>query len=169
MDVIEAINTRYSVRAYKPDLIEDEKLMAILDAGRMAPTANNRQPFKFIVIHTKGREEELQTIYSRPWFVQAPIVLCVCGQQELAWVRKDGKPYLYVDVAIAMDHMVLAAWALGIGTCFIAAFDEQVARTVLRLPESIEPVLFTPLGYPAGEPKAKERKDLDELVRYERW
>ncbi len=169
MDVIEAINTRYSVRAYKETPIEDGKLFAILDAGRMAPTANNRQPFKFIVIHTRGREEELLTIYSRPWFVQAPIILCVCGQQERAWVRKDGRPYLYVDVAIAMDHMVLAAWAQGIGTCFIAAFDEKEARKVLRLPEEVEPILFTPLGYPADEPKAKERKELEELVRYEQW
>jgi nitroreductase len=116
MNVIDAINTRYSVRSYKPDPVEEEKLQTIMSAARMAPTASNRQPFKVIVIHTQGREEELSTIYSRAWFVQAPIILGICGLPDTAWVHADGRQYLLVDVAIVMDHMVLAAWELGLGT-----------------------------------------------------
>jgi nitroreductase len=81
----------------------------------------------------------------------------------------DAKPYADVDVAIAMDHLILAATDLGLGTCWIAAFDPAVAREVLGLPGEVEPIAFTPLGYPADRPGRKRRKELSELVRYERW
>ncbi len=169
MDVIRVIKERYSVRAYKSEPVEEKKLLAILNAARLAPTASNRQPFKVIVIHTQGREEELSTIYPKKWFVQAPLILCVCGLSDSAWVRKDGRQYLYVDAAIVMDHMILAAHNLGLGTCFVASFDELNARTVLGIPDQAEPILFTPLGYPADTPKVKDRKELAEIVRYEHW
>lgn len=169
MDVIKAINKCHSVRSYKPDPIEDKKLLSILNAARLAPTASNRQPFQIIVIHTKDREEELLTIYPKKWFVQAPLILAVCGLAASAWVRKDGRQYLYVDVAIVMDHMILAAYNLGLGTCFVASFDEAIARKVLGITDEAEPILFTPLGYPADTPKLKERKELTDLVRYEHW
>lgn len=169
MDVNKLIITRYSVRAYKPDPIEDVKLLAILNAARMAPTASNRQPFQIVVIHTQGREEELLTIYPRRWFVQAPVILCVCGLPEAAWLRRDGRKYVDVDAGIVMDHMVMVATELGLGTCYVAAFDDINARKVLTIPDGVEPILFTPLGYPADEPKIKERKELEYLVRYEHW
>ncbi len=169
MDIIQAITQRYSVRAYKPDLVEDHKLLAVLNAARMAPTANNRQPFRIIVMHTEGRAEDLRTIYAKNWFVQAPLILCLCGLQAEAWVRKDGRQYLFVDVALAMDHIILTAASLGLGTCVIAAFNETNARKVLELPDDVEPILFTPLGYPADSPSTKERKELSDLVRYEHW
>lgn len=163
------IKKRYSVRAYNPDPIKDKKLIKILNAARLAPTASNRQPFQIIVIHTKDREEELLTIYPKEWFVQAPLILCVCGMAGSAWVRKDGRQYFYVDAAIVMDHIILTASNLGLGTCFIAAFDEMNARKVLAIPDEAEPILFTPLGYPADNPKVKDRKVLADLVRYEHW
>jgi nitroreductase len=163
------IEKRYSVRAYKPDPVEDEKLTQVLEAARLAPTAANRQPFQLIVVHTAGREAELERIYGRDWFVQAPVVICACGVPTQGWVRRDGKRYTDVDVAIAMDHLVLAAADLGLGTCWIGAFDPGAAREVLGLPDDVEPIAFTPLGYPADRSGAKKRKPLDELVRYERW
>jgi nitroreductase len=163
------VEKRYSVRAYTGDPIEEDKLVNILNAARMAPTAQNRQPFQIIVVHTKGRERELQTIYRDEWFVQAPIIICVCGIPAAAWKRRDSKPYLDVDVAIVMDHLVLAATDSGLGTCIIAAFDPIVARKVLSIPDDVEPLLFTPLGYPADKRKIKKRKALEELVRYEKW
>ncbi len=169
MDFFELIEKRYSVRAYKPDPVEDEKLNTVLNAARLAPTASNRQPFQIIVVHTTGREEEMLSIYQREWFVQAPIILCICGIPSEAWVRRDGKQYLGVDAAIVMDHIILAATELGLGTCWIASFDEGNARTVLSLPEDVEPLLLTPLGYPDVTPGIKKRKNLEELVRYERW
>jgi len=165
----ELIEKRYSVRAYRPDPVEDGKLQQVLEAARLAPTAANQQPFQFIVIHTAGREAELKRIYNRDWFGQAPLVICACGIPAQGWVRRDGKNYSDVDVAIAMDHLVLAATNAGLGTCWVAAFDPDAAREVLGLPEGVEPVAFTPLGYPADQPKSKKRKALSELVRYDNW
>jgi nitroreductase len=169
MDFSELIRARYSVRAYKPDPVEEDKLGQVLEAARLAPTASNRQPFQIIVIHTAGREAELKRIYNRGWFVQAPLVVCACGIPAENWVRVDGKNYNDVDVAIAMDHLILAAADIGLGTCWIAAFDPAAAREVLNLPDGVEPVAFTPLGYPADTPRPKSRKSLETLVRYERW
>jgi len=169
MDFSELIKKRYSVRAYKPNPVEDDALNQVLEAARLAPTAGNRQPFQLIVIHTAGREEGLKRIYNRDWFVQAPLVICACGIPAQGWTRSDGKNYTDVDVAIVMDHLILAATSLGLGTCWIAAFDPTAAREVLGLPDGVEPIVFTPLGYPADQPKPKKRKASSELVRDERW
>jgi nitroreductase len=170
MEFSELIETRYSVRAYKPDPVEDEVLNQVLEAARLAPTAINAQPFQLIVIHTAGRGAELRRIYNWDWFVQAPLVICACGIPAKGWIRRrDGKNYTEVDVAIAMDHLILAATDVGLGTCWIGAFDPTGAREVLGLPDGVEPIAFTPLGYPADQPGPKERKALSELVRYERW
>ncbi|HEC21891.1 MAG TPA: nitroreductase [Chloroflexi bacterium] len=170
MEFAEVIRKRYAVRAYRSDPIPGEMLAQVLEAARLAPTAANRQPFRLIVIHTKGREEELSRIYYREWFTQAPIVICACAVPAEGWVREsDGRRYTDVDVAIVMDHLTLAAADLGLGTCWVANFDPQAAREVLGLPDDVEPVVFTPLGYPVGPPKPKERRPLEELVKYERW
>jgi len=166
----ELVTKRYSVRAYKPDPVEDEKLQQVLEAARMAPTAANRQPFQIILIHTAGREAELSRIYGRDWFTQAPLVICACGIPSQGWTRSgDGKSYTDVDVAIVVDHLTLAATDVGLGTCWIAAFDPVAAREVLGLPDGVEPIAFTPLGYPADQLGPKKRKALSELVRYEGW
>ena len=169
MDFSQLIRQRYSVRAYRSDPVPDDVLAQVLDAARLAPTAGNRQPFRLIVVHTRGREAEIARIYAREWFLQAPLVICACALPAEAWVRRDGKNYADVDATIAMDHLILAAANLGLGTCWVGAFDPQAAREVLHLPEGVEPVAFTPLGYPADSPPTKERKPLAELVRYERW
>jgi nitroreductase len=170
MEYSQLIAARYSVRAYRPDPVEDEKLRQVLEAARLAPTAANRQPVQIVVMHTAGREAEIGRIYQRPWFVQAPLVIAVCAISSLAWVRESDRfNARLIDAAIVADHLILAAANLGLGTCWIAAFDVAAAREVLCLPAEAEPVIFTPLGYPADEPGAKERKPLAELVRYERW
>jgi nitroreductase len=170
MEFSDLIQKRYSVRAYKPDPVEDDKLQAILEAARLAPTAANRQPIRVLVVRTEEREDALRRVYGRDWFVRAPLVLCVCGVEAEAWVRRhDGKHYLDVDAAIVMDHIVLAATDQGLGTCWIAAFDPDAAREVLELPEHVEPIVFTPLGYPDDQPGPKKRKALNELVKYDRW
>ena len=169
MEFSELVRERYSVRAYKPDPVEDEKLERVLEAARLAPTAANRQPFQVIVIRTEGREEELADVYGKTWFVEPPLVICVCGLPERAWTRRDGKSYVDVDSAIVMDHIILAATDEGLGTCWVGAFDPDAAREVLGLPDDVEPIAFTPLGYPADQPKSKKRRPLDDLVRHERW
>jgi nitroreductase len=169
MDVFQTMAARYSVRAYKTDAVEDDKLAQVLEAARLAPTASNRQPFRLIVARTAGREEELRRVYSRPWFTAPPLVLAVVAVPAEAWRRMDGKPYDEVDATIAMDHVVLAATALGLGTCWVAAFDPAAAREVLGLPDDVEPIAFTPLGYAADAPGQKKRRPLGELVKYDRW
>lgn len=169
MEFREIITRRYSVRSYRPDPVEDEKLNQVLDAARLAPTAANRQPFSFIVMHTDGRQADLRRIYQREWFTQPPLLICACGIRSLAWTRRDGRSYLDVDIAIAVDHLTLAAADLGLGTCWVASFDESAVRQVFGLPREVEPVILIPLGYPADEPPLKERKPLTDLVRFEHW
>ena len=169
MNFNKLIKRRYSVRAYKSDPVSDSKLQKVLKAGCLAPTAANRQPFQFIVIHTQNRQSELKRIYPREWFSQAPIVICVCAIPSQAWTRGDSKNYSDIDATIAMDHLILAAANLGLGTCWVAAFDPVAVREILKLPDKVEPIAFTPLGYPADKPREKKRKSLDELVRYEKY
>ena len=168
MDFFDLIVQRYSVRAYNNQPVEESKLEKILEAARMAPTAANRQPFTIIVIHTAGKEAQLARIYGPKWFTDAPLVLCVCGSPGQAWVRRqDGKSYCDVDAAIVMDHIILAATALGLGTCWIGAFDPDAAREVLNIPSELVPIAFTPVGYAADAPGEKRRKELAALVKYE--
>ncbi len=169
MEYQKLVSARYSVRAYQSDPVPDDVLERILEAGRLAPTAANRQAFRILVIHTAGRESELGRVYPQEWFVQPPLGMGVVALPGENWVRSDGRNYCDVDAAIVMDHLILAAAELGLGTCWIGAFDPAAAREVLGLPDDVEPIVFTPLGYAADEPRAKKRKPLAELVRYERW
>ena len=167
MEFLKLTKKRYSVRAYKSTPVEYDKLEEVLEAARMAPTAANRQPFQLIIIPTEGREEELLRIYNKSWFVQAPVVICACGITSESWVRQDGKNYCGVDVAIAMDHLILAAADLGLGTCWVGAFNPEEARKVLKIPDELEPIAFTPLGYPNDQPRDKIRKPIEEIIRYD--
>jgi len=169
MEILDLMEHRFSVRAYKPDPVEDEKLRLILEAAILAPTAANRQPFRLILVQTKGRKDELRRIYDKDWFVQAPLVICACGVPEERWVGEDGMDYLGVDVAIVMDHLILAAANAGLGTCWIGAFDKDAAREVLRIPDNIQPIVFSPLGYPAETSGQKVRRSFEELILYEQW
>ena len=119
---------------------------------------------------TAERAQEIGKIYRRAWFVQAPLVIGVCAISSLAWVRESDRfNARLIDAAIVADHLILAATNLGLGTCWIAAFNVEAARAVLQLPDEAEPVIFTPLGYPADQPGPTIRKPLNELVRYEHW
>ncbi|MBC7348995.1 MAG: nitroreductase family protein [Candidatus Aminicenantes bacterium] len=169
MEFAELIKSRYSVRAYKPEPVSEDKLQRILEAARLAPTAANRQPFRLLVVRTRGREEELKRLYGRDWFTQAPLVIGIVALPGAAWKRRDGKNYADVDATIAMDHLILAAADEGLGTCWVGAFDPAVAREIFQLPPEVEPLAFTPLGYPADSPSPKKRKNLEELVCYDRW
>ncbi len=165
MDFFDLIERRYSVRAYSNRPVDEDTLRKVLRAAQVAPTAANQQPFRLLVRETRGCQGDLGRLYHREWFCQAPLVLGICSVPKEGWVRRDGKNYADVDATIAMDYMILAAAALGLGTCWVAAFDPAIARAVFDLPEGFEPLAFTPLGYPADEPpQERPRKALRELI-----
>jgi nitroreductase len=166
MEFEKLIRARGSVRSYKRDPLPEGALAKVLEAARLAPTAANRQAFRVLVIPTAGRERELKRIYGRAWFVQAPLVIAICALTDRCWVRGDGKSYGEVDAAIVMDHLILAAADLGLGTCWVGAFDARAAREILELPDFAEPVAFTPLGFPGEKAGEKKRRAVDDLVMH---
>jgi len=170
VDVLEAIKKRRSIRRYKKKPVEKEKLNKVLEAARLAPSASNMQPWHFIVVTDPKTKESLRASYNRKWFVQAPVIIVACTVPEEAWRRKDGEEYWKVDVAIAMQNLVLASTDLGLGTCWIADFNEGEAKKALGVPEHVRVVAMTPLGYPAEEKgPVTDRKPLENIVRYDKW
>jgi nitroreductase len=169
MTFLELAAKRVSHRSYQPAPVEPRLLDQILDAGRLAPSAANRQPWHFIVVRDPAMRLALGKGYSRDWFCQAPVIIVVCVDSRTAWVRGDGKNYKDVDGALAMDHMTLCAADLGLGTCWIGAFDAEQVKAILKIPPEIEPLAMTPLGYPADAGNPKKRKALSEIVHYDRW
>ena len=129
----------------------------------------NIQPFQLVVIHTADREAELLQIYRKKWFVQAPIVICACGIAGKSWVRKDGRNYNDVDVAIVMDHLILAATAEGLGTCWVGAFDEGGVSGVLGLPSHVRPMAIILVGTADENPKPPPRRAIEEFTHLERY
>ena len=167
MEFNKVITERYSVRGYSDKEVEKEKLEYVLNAATIAPTGVNAQPFKVFVIDTKKHKKELSEIYSAKWFVEAPYVLCVVAIKNKAWTRPwDMKNIADIDATIVMDHMILAATDVGLGTCYIGAFKKNRAHQFLNLEENEEAVLFTPLGYGDAEPRDTPRKELNEFVTY---
>jgi len=121
-------------------------------------------------MQTRGHEAQLRRVYAADWFAsQPPYVVVGCTIPETAWTRRDGHNYADVDLAIAFDHLVLAATAEGLGTCWVGAFDPQAAREVFQLPDGVEPVVMSPLGYPADTPRPKLRKKFEQLIHEGRW
>jgi nitroreductase len=169
MSFLDLVKKRFSVREYDSQPVSDQDLEAVLEAGRLAPSAANRQPIHIIVLRTEDRRRDLGVSYPRDWFWKVPVILVVCVETARGWVRTDGKNYADVDGAIAMDHMTLCAADLGLGTCWIGAFDPVKVRRILSLPEGVEPLAMTPLGHPAEPVRAKSRKTLEEVVRRESW
>ncbi len=166
MTVLDVMEKRYSVRGYLDKEVEDDKLQKVLRAAQIAPTGVNAQAFKIYVIDTKKHIEELKTIGKWDWFTEAPYIIAIVAEPEKAWVRWDGKNIAEIDATIVMDHIILEATELGLGTCYIAAFNKEPLSEMLGLSEEQVPVLLTPLGYPNAEPRGTDRKSLDELVEY---
>ena len=166
---MDLVKNRYSVRGYQDKPVEEPLLLKVLEAGRLAPSACNNQPLAIIIIRSNETKKKLAAVYGRAWFVSAPVILALCCDGTQAWRRQDGRSYGDVDVAIAMDHITLAAAEAGLGTCWVGNFNLEAARTALELPETVEPVVLTPLGYPATSPAPKKRKPLNDLVHWEKF
>lgn len=170
MNVFEAIKTRKSVRAYLDKPVEKQKLLKVLEAGRLAPSAGNRQEWRIIVVTDNERRRELADTATRHTFIgEAPVILACCAE-DVDYVMPCGLKSFPIDLAIAIDHITLAAVEEGLGTCWIGGFDEGVVKEILSIPQSVRVVELLPLGYPVdGAPIAKNRMGLEQIVRYEKW
>jgi nitroreductase len=171
MEYTDLIRTRESVRNYDPNRpLPKEILEKILDAGRLAPSACNYQPWKFIVISSSAILDKVRACYNRGWLKDAPHILVVLGLRNQAWNRSyDGYNSIETDVAIAMTHIILAAENEGVGTCWIAAYDPALLKEALNPDENQLIFGITPLGYPkSGYQKTliKKRKPLADIVEF---
>jgi len=152
------IRERHSVREYRPLKVSKALVIEVLEAGRMAPSAANRQPWSFVLVSEDDNLKQIKAAYGREWIKDVPQVIVVCGNHNDSWKRAiDQKDHCDVDAAIAIDHMTLRATELGLGTCWICHFDPNIVRDALSLPDHIEPIALLPIGYPV-ESKAPEKK-----------
>jgi nitroreductase len=171
MQLKKLIEDRYSVRAYLPQPVEQEKINYILDCARLAPSACNYQPWKFYVVTEKETMERIQESYNREWFKSAPVYIIVCKDSAVSWKRKstDNKDFGDVDAAIAAEHICLAAAEIGLGTCWVCNFDPDILRKALKIPAHMEAIALFPLGYIDKEKSThtgKNRKSLSDTTEW---
>lgn len=163
MDFLELVKNRYSCRAYQARNVEPEKVDYVLECVRLAPSAVNRQPWKFLMVGDEAGKAKLQQCYDREWFRSAPMYILAVIRHDEEWVRADGKRHGDIDIAIAVEHLCLAATEQGLGTCWVCNFDAALCKELFALPAQEEPAVIIPLGYAADVAKAKVRKALDEI------
>ena len=169
MDIFTAISTRRSVRSFRVGEIEDSKLLKILEAGRLSPSAKNLQAWKFVVVRDAATRERLAAAANGQSFAgKAPVLIVACGTAP-EYIMPCGQHAYAVDVSIACAHMVLEAWELGIGSCWLGAFNEAEVKKILNIPESVRIVAMIPFGYPDLPVAARPRKKLEEIVSYDKY
>lgn len=169
MNVYDAIKTRRSIRSYQDKPVEEDKLLRVLEAARLAPSASNLQEWRFVVARDAAtRQKLMKAAKGQPFVGQAPVVIACCAQTD-QHVMTCGQKCYPIDVAIAIDHMTLAAVEEGLGTCWIGAFYADQVREILGIPQDVPVVELLTLGYPTAVPGSGSRLSLDEIVKYERW
>jgi nitroreductase len=173
MELFEAIAGRRSIRKYRETPVEPEKLYQVLDAARLAPSWKNMQCWRFLVLSDPARRRALAEAFpeenpGQNAVATAPCIIVVCADPAESGVE-NGIDYYVADAAIAFEHLCLAAWGLGLGTCWMGWFDEARVKAALGIPERIRVVGLTPLGYPDQEPKPRPRKALSEIAFLENW
>jgi len=170
MDVYTSISTRKSVRAFRDRDVPENVISRLLEAARLAPSASNRQEWRFVVVRNPETRKRLARVASGQKFVgEAPVVIACCAETD-DHVMACGQPCYPIDVAIAIDHLALCATAEGLGTCWIGAFDEGQIKEILGIPPQIRVVALLPVGYPQDPALVeKSRLPLEKIVKYERW
>lgn len=167
MELMELVRRRRSVRKYRPEPVPQAMLDQMLEAARLAPSWANGQCWTFVVVTDAKVKNELAQA-GNEWIGRAPAIIASCADPKKSGEKGDQHYYL-LDIGIAMEHLVLAAEELGLGTCWIGWFDERKARKALRAPKDIRVVALTPVGYPDEKPEPRPRKSLGEIVRHDRW
>jgi len=171
MELLEAIRGRRSIRKYRNQPVPDEAITTLIEAGTHAPSAGNIQPWHFIITKNPAVKAKLaEAAYNQASIEQAPIVIVVCADENQAQPRygKRGKSlYCLQDTAAATQNILLTAYSLGLGTCWIGAFDEEQAKQAVNAPPGVRPVAMIPVGYADVLPRQRTRKPLDEVCRFD--
>ena len=173
MELYEALEDRRSIRKYTADPVSDETLQKLLRAAGIAPSWKNNQCWRFIVVREQSRKQKLAGSLPdgnpcKKAIAEAPVVLVLCADPQTSG-RQDGKDYYLLDAGLAMQQLMLAAHAEGLGACWVAWFDEAAARPACNIPEPYRVVALTPLGVPAHRPSPRPRKEIGEIVFIEEW
>ncbi len=173
MELYEALERRRSIRKYTADPVPGEALEKMLNAARIAPSWSNKQCWRFIVVREQSRKEKLAGSLPegnpcKKALAAAPVVIVLCADPQASGYQ-DGKDYYLLDAGLALQQFMLAAYAEGFGTCWVAWFDEAAARVACSVPQSYRVVALTPLGIPARQPSPRPRKELGEIVFTEEW
>ncbi|MCW3998203.1 MAG: nitroreductase family protein [Candidatus Bathyarchaeota archaeon] len=161
MSLTDRILNRRSIRHYKKKEIPEEVLNQIFEAGRNAPSAANMQPIHFIILKNNEVKKKLSSIFSR-FLKDAPVVIVGCANVKAILTGK----WAVVDTTIAMQNMAIAAWALGVGSCWIGSFNENKVKKTLNIPDNWKVVALITLGYPAEQPKQRKKKPLEKMFSY---
>ncbi len=169
MDFKELSTKRFSVRSYTEEEVNDTQLSYILECARLSPSAVNRQPWHFYVVRSGETKQQLRQCYDRRWFATAPLYIVCCIRHDEAWIRpSDQKEHGNIDIAIATEHICLAAADIGLGSCWVCHFNAELCRQILQLPDEEEAAVIVPIGHVAADcpQKEKVRKPLSETVTY---
>ncbi len=168
MEFKELVKQRFSLRNFSEKHVGKQDILDLLEVARMAPSAANKQPWLFYIIEDEETRRKIDGCYSKDWISKAPVLIVICGNHLDSWKRFDNKDHCDIDIAIAIDHLTLAATEKGLGTCWICKFDAEKCQQILELPKFVEPIALLPLGYKNAEPDTnrfnKARKKIDEIV-----
>ncbi len=165
MKFLELVKNRYSCRAYQPCDVEKEKLDYVMECVRYAPSAVNKQPWMFHIVSSESGKAKLHECYNREWFQTAPMYIICSILHDEEWVRADGKAHGNIDIAIAVEHLCLAASEQGLDTCWVCNFDAVKCKQLFAIPDNEEPAVLIPIGYAADGPREKTRKSIHDITQ----
>ncbi|MHA1681987.1 MAG: nitroreductase family protein [Promethearchaeota archaeon] len=164
MDFYEVIKKRKSTRKFEDQLVPLDVVKRIIDAARLAPTWANKQGVRYVVVRERGRVKKVAAATGQKWTAGAPMFIVAISKKSWSGKGRNEHHYFLLDVGISFEHLILAATAEGLGTCWIGWFDGDAMKGILNIPGRLEVIALTPLGYPAGEVKATDRLDLSEIA-----
>ena len=170
MELEEAIKGRRSIRAFKPQTIPEETVEKLIDAARHAPSAGNTQPWEFVIAREQDTKKKLAQAAHQAFVEEAPVVIVVCADENRSsqgYGIRGETLYCIQDTAAATQNILLTAYSLGLGTCWIGAFNEDEAKKALKTPVGIRPVAMIPVGYPNRTPSPRGRRSINQIVHYE--
>lgn len=171
LDLFEAIDLRRSIRSFTRQEVSDEDVRKIIDAARRAPSAGNIQPWEFVIMRKPENKKRLAAAAGYQEFIaEAPVVIVVCADERMSgrgYGSRGVSLYCIQDTAAATENMLLAACAMGLGTCWVGAFNEGGVTSILKTPEGVRPVAIVPIGHPAERPQPRYRRRFEEIIQHE--